>query len=300
MNYPQIYIPLSITENLHKVFPEPTQPALPKLPTAPSRVSIGSFIAVIFLASIFFFIKLAIIGIIIFGVLLYNIFSNSDKKRYQEQMNKYNSAIIVYNKALKDYQYEITLKSENFQEYKRTQNISRILTQSTNYIENTDYKEGVSHVYFKEYLKRHFGNDIVESTSINSSFYDRENYNLYITDFTYIDKYTHLKIDIEIDEPYTFENKKPIHLNDSARNDFFLKNNWVVVRFAEEQVINHPNECCDLINRIITSFYDDYSWLKSMKSNIPEVLEWNFESASTLVKNNHRDSYLNGKVYFRL
>jgi very-short-patch-repair endonuclease len=67
-------------------------------------------------------------------------------------------------------------------------------------------------------------------------------------------------IDIEIDEAYTARTLEPIHYVttdnisiDENRDDFFLNNNWIVLRFSEAQVALYPSECLKLLKCIINS-----------------------------------------------
>lgn len=305
MNYPQLFLPKGLVENFDKVFPLPMKPVRPLRPNAPENgaIILGSVVAIVF-SSILFFIGLEIFGLIIIVGSLFSIFSNSDKSRYENELRSYELAISSFNKNLKEYEEDIkTFNNQNYQLKKRNQSNEVILSSSSKHIIRKDYKKGVSHNYFRGYLAERFGDSIIENVSIDNqrylSYHEKE-LNLYITDFAYIDKYTNLKIDIEIDEPYTFQDKQPVHLNDKDRNDFFLKNNWIVIRFAEEQVINHPELCCEYIAKIIHCFDCDFIKLKTLKSNIPEVQKWNSVTVKNLISSNYRDSYLNGKIYFKL
>lgn len=305
MKYPEIYLPKEIIENLSKIFPLPVKPIKPNLPIEPKKSqTFFGFIAGIILACIFFFIQVPIIALILLGASIYSLFSNTEKEKYKDDISKYNSAVIKYNRDLEEYEKDIQITdSHNYQEHKRNQAIESILKKSTKHSENIDYKKGVSHNYFKAYLIEHFKDSIFESVSIQvknyPTYYENES-NIYITDFAYIDKYINLKIDIEIDEPYTFEKKQAIHLNDQKRNDFFLQNNWIVIRFAEEQVINHPELCCEFIAKVINCFYYDHLSLIKFDSKLPKVPKWNSESVKKLIDADYRNSYLNGKIYFRL
>lgn len=307
MNYPQLFLSSGFLENTDKVFPPPVKPIEPVEPVEPVEPSnirtFFTFILVIFIAVFLFFIKLPfIIPVILVGGFLY--YSYSEKEEYKNDLRKYTSDVTSFNKAIEQYKIEIEITHpQNYQEYKRIQVSELILNSAAPPIESTDYKKGVSHDYFKRFLVEHFNDSILESTSINvpryPSYYQNE-FNLYVCDFAYIDKYINLKIDIEIDEPYTFETKQPIHLNDKKRNDFFIQNNWAVIRFAEEQVILYPELCCNYIKEVINCFYCDYSGFRNLKTPLPKVPKWNSESVKILIAKNYRDTYLNGKIYFTL
>ena len=104
----------------------------------------------------------------------------------------------------------------------------------------------------------------------DSYYFDEYNYKeikqyIYEPDFIYYDK--ELLIDIEIDEPYIFETKKPIHYFDEAtqkhkdvkRNNYFNQLGWVVIRFSEKQVVENPYGCCleiaELIEQLTMNTY---------------------------------------------
>lgn len=70
-----------------------------------------------------------------------------------------------------------------------------------------------------------------------------------------------LWIDAEVDDPW-FNNRKtnqrePRHCigQDDFRNQYFLERNWIVVRFAEEQVELNPRGCAKEIARVIDQVY---------------------------------------------
>ena len=56
--------------------------------------------------------------------------------------------------------------------------------------------------------------------------------------------------DVEIDEPYTFENSEPIHFEgaDDKRNFFFYEKGWFVIRFSEHQILFHTKLCLDVLS----------------------------------------------------
>lgn len=307
MNYPQLYLPKGFVENFDKIFPPPSKPQIPIPPEKPSK---STFFIVLLslsgLAGLMILLRITELALIFIGLAIFLLFSNSDKKKIEDDVRLYNKALAAFPKAQQQYITELELLEihhQTFQEYKRNQANEILLKKSCKHLINQDYKKGTSHNYFKSFLLESFGEDIVESASINNtkySSYQQNNFNLYITDFAYIDKYINLKIDIEIDEPYTFDKKQPIHLNDQDRNNFFNENNWVVVRFAEEQVVRHPEMCCEYIRSIINCFYSDFMSLKNLKHNLPEVTKWNSQSITRLIAEDYREGYLEGKVYFTL
>ena len=107
-------------------------------------------------------------------------------------------------------------------------------------------------------------------------------------------------IDIEIDEPYELQDGSPIHYIDennfgicvdTNRNSFFTRNEWSVIRFAEEQVIKQPYECL----KIIVDFIE--STLKGEQFNINATAlvrtkKWTKEESHRMAYKKYRNTYL--------
>lgn len=107
-------------------------------------------------------------------------------------------------------------------------------------------KRGIAEEYFENYLNKWFKNRVYK----NYEFSDIEYTRGYCPDFI-IQEDSNLHIDIEIDEPYDFIGKKQIHytvdnihINTNRDSPFTNTCGWIVIRFAEEQVVRYPNECC--------------------------------------------------------
>lgn len=125
----------------------------------------------------------------------------------------------------------------------------------------------------------------------------------YAPDFTLIDISTgkNLLIDIEIDEPYDAINKVPTHYliqssnctSDDDRNQGFINRGWLVIRFAEEQILLWPNECCkfifDVVKSIIPGFEADVS---CKAADLTKVKIWSEAEARNDMSNKTREKYL--------
>ncbi len=143
-------------------------------------------------------------------------------------------------------------------------------------------KKGKSELMFLRVLLKFFSENI--RTNIAT-----ESYPQFYPDFVYICQDTGLCLDIEIDEPYDYESKIPIHYKggkDEQRNKYFLANNWLVIRFTEKQVLNFPEECCKFIRNIVEC-------IKSNKTyNIPNSIEkekrWTYEESLLMIEDNLR------------
>ena len=114
----------------------------------------------------------------------------------------------------------------------------------------------------------------------------------YVPDIVYWDKNTGLLIDIEIDEPYIGIDGVPIHFegNDFRRNSFFSKNGWIIIRFAEEQIIKFPQDCKLFLDQFIDSISSgklavDFPLIK-------KVPQWTKDEAHKMAYTRYRNNYL--------
>ena len=123
----------------------------------------------------------------------------------------------------------------------------------------------------------------------------------YSCDFIAVHPETGIAADIEIDEPYVGTNNhygKPHHCfdcnRDNNRNQFFIQGNWIVIRFAEEQIALQPAACCKLIARVFAEVIGDSKITAPLKT-FPDLLpvkQWNTKTATAMARNNYRQTYL--------
>lgn len=121
----------------------------------------------------------------------------------------------------------------------------------------------------------------------------------------------HINIDIEIDEPYSGYDRKPIHCKDNPadlyRDQIFINAGWIVIRFAEEQVIKSPLNCTLIVARLLHAIDNMYTINKSILADIEKsgetfytISKWNKDEAMNMAATNYREQYLNissfGKV----
>ncbi len=150
---------------------------------------------------------------------------------------------------------------------------------------NENVKRGKTEIMFLEKLLQKFGNQIrVDvSPSINSQFY--------FPDYVFVCNKTGLHIDIEIDEPYTFSEKLPIHYKDSTDNDrncYFLDMNWVVIRFSEKQIIQETEKCIEVIENTIKALHNKSELIVY---TLKPDNRWSYEEALVMSYNNFRNQY---------
>ncbi|QEI41364.1 hypothetical protein BMF77_01949 [Dolichospermum sp. UHCC 0315A] len=96
-----------------------------------------------------------------------------------------------------------------------------------------------------------------------------------------------LWIDVEVDEPWFLNDlgqREPIHYigKDDYRDRQFLNANWVVFRFAEEQVAKQPNSCAKEIAKFLLLF--DMNVMSKFQNipNLKTIQCWNNTDAVTI------------------
>jgi hypothetical protein len=155
---------------------------------------------------------------------------------------------------------------------------------------NAAVLKGKSEESFKKLLQSFFGGHIVSDVTLN---------NIYFPDILYYDSQFNLMIDIEIDEPYEMDGKRPIHLigDDTERDNYFLSKNWIVVRFSEKQITLCPNACVKLLSELIklltyeSIFGKIFYQLELPQEEIIIENHWTFEEANYMGIKNARNHY---------
>jgi hypothetical protein len=112
---------------------------------------------------------------------------------------------------------------------------------------------------------------------------------------------TGLRVDIEIDEPYTAWRREPAHCIgwDDERDAFLVSNGWVVVRFAEEQVVRWPEACCRVVARAVFELTGDAGPLERLAAaeDPPPVPRWDEAGARAMAAGNARRHYVPNGVF---
>lgn len=154
---------------------------------------------------------------------------------------------------------------------------------------------GASEKLFEDALVRSFGDCVKPQQMMLPPGHDRH----YTADFLIIEPTTGLHFDIEVDEPICFKTGKPTHFisDDDYRNKCFVDGNWVVIRFAEEQVSSQPMRCCRFIANVMAECSGNKS-LAEKFSKVPrldKVQQWTKGQALKLKKSRYRQSYLEAR-----
>jgi len=208
------------------------------------------------------------------------------KAKYREDLKKIRDKNIELEKEynlnkenielrIKNTKQDIALK-EYYQSLKPTSEVIR---------HKENIKRGKTELMFLDRLFKKFGSQIKVDIApdINSQFY--------FPDFAFICNKTGLHIDIEIDEPYSFIEKLPIHhteSNDNERNKFFLEKNWLVIRFSEKQIIQETENCIKVIENTITALQNKSDIIDT---DLTKEKKWSYEEALVMSYNNTRNEY---------
>lgn len=129
-----------------------------------------------------------------------------------------------------------------------------------------------------------------------------------------INRQKNIRIDVEIDEPYSGYDHKPIHYigcGDEIRDDNLAKLGWITLRFAEEQVVGSPLCVIAEILRIINMIdYDSYSGqrlnaeIAKRGEKLIRISRWTKDEAIEMAEKRYREEYLNlsafGEVLIQL
>ncbi|WP_071191992.1 hypothetical protein [Trichormus sp. NMC-1] len=151
---------------------------------------------------------------------------------------------------------------------------------------------GVSEKRFGQVLKYYFGDWVRSQQEMLPNGHDRP----YTADFVIVEPTTELYLDIEVDESHCFSTGEPTHFigDDDYRNKCFVDAGWVIIRFAEEQVVSQPQRCCRFIANVVAKLSGNES-LSYQFTDVPQltpVKQWSKREATSLKKKKYRQAYL--------
>lgn len=271
---------------------------------------------------VFFLLVSFSIGSIVFLCKSYN--SLIESKTYKERLSSHQKTIEEYNVAYEKYKEMREKYIEERQSYdelaqslKNQEDIMAYrLNQRLMFLKSVKSKErhrwfydlgkykspkvGRAEILFREYINQKKANNIIPSdfdfffdASVEVSSFKSLRVSFFYPDLLVLTP-RGLMIDVEIDEPYSADSKKPIHAihsldnNDFGRNQYFTKNNCNVIRFTERQIIRYPEICL----RIILQF-DDFASIPSDMILPDDFKEksWTDKDAELMAKNDYRNTY---------
>ena len=184
----------------------------------------------------------------------------------------------------------IILKKKSFVENKILMNTLQPIVQSKKNLAPSI--KGKSETFFLSKLINEFENQV------NIDRVPNIGKNPFQPDFLLICSKTKFHLVIEIDEPYSAKNGRPIHhnkSNDHDRNTFFTEINWAIIRFTEKQIIQNSDECCNLINNLLEAVNCKY---KNIEHGIPLDKRWSYAEAIVMKNKDYRNTYLPANMKF--
>ena len=228
------------------------------------------------------------------------------RNNYHDEVFKYQQRLLIYEERQEAYQQKAKQRTKEYErQVEESQSLEKVKQYRMNKLkailattyppdgENSEAKKGRSESYFEKYLNDYFPNKIKTRKTLTLPDYAEHPYS---PDFVYFDLRCNLYIDIEIDEPYVYDNHNPIHYlgKDTNRNEFFLSRKWLVIRFAEEQVVRSPESCCKFIAETIAELLNDNSIMSNFRtmSDLNSIPIWSEEEAIRMAEENYRDTYL--------
>jgi hypothetical protein len=276
----------------------PSKPTSPPQPYEVNLLIIESVFALIF------GIIIPIVGALIgFALVAYHAWTMNQsfpkrKREHDDYVRRYPRLVQQYQAAKDSHSAEVALINhpENIAKYRQEQLILALRQTEPHDGTNSTAQEGFSEAKFYAHLNHHFKGKIHRRLTSNIPEFEHP----YSPDFAYIDRSLSLYIDIEIDEPYYHKTGEPTHFDgatkDFNRNNHFLAKNWLVIRFAEEQVVRCPKSCCKEIAQLIAEVLGDDLELKQFTGieDLPTMQQWTEVEAAQMAADNYRQTYLAG------
>lgn len=301
VQYPILKFPLPIEKIRNGELDILKQPQEPIPPSRPSFPIFALLLCVIVVFCGFHNVFLLILVLMIGGFIpFYLVFSHltSSEKEYNYEVAKYTLAI-------KEYDLKLEERRELLEKFKEKSNLRKFALNEIRKFNQENKAEaikvtkncvakGFSETMFKNILSIVFGQSVQQTITAKSGDYQ------YIPDIVYQDE--NIVIDIEIDEPYVYKTKEPIHFvsrdqlshQDDSRDFKFTYSNWMVIRFSEYQIVNNPVGCCKVVAGVIKVVTGETKYSLSIRDfpQISSVDCWTKEDSIEMAKANFRESYL--------
>ncbi|MFN3927325.1 MAG: UvrD-helicase domain-containing protein [Pseudanabaenaceae cyanobacterium] len=213
-------------------------------------------------------------------------------REYERQLQRYQQQLESYDRAKQAYAEEQALfrTPDGIRQVRQLRLKKALATVKTDGIAPNP-NIGRTENYFLSILEQYFPDKIYIDRKISIPNTDQH----YSPDLIYIDTEYNLHIDIEIDEPYSLSHQQPVHYigKDDQRNQTILERKWVIIRFAEEQIVRYPEACCKTIAKVIAEI---------TQTEIPPSLQahpdlepypmWTLAQARDMALKGYRNTYL--------
>lgn len=322
--YPEIYFSFPVRSRLDKAPPIPSAPIEPKKPikpvAPPSKKEglgclvifvIGGIAAVISVISssdfdIEAFFAVFWLGVFVFMLIFFSILAvkseKQDRLQYEEDEKRYPVLLEQYKKSYQEYltrkdiydaQIEKIMSPSNLTRYRQEMIMSwlkvRERPQFMSFNDSDVVKKGVSEKYFMNLLSKRY--EVLDNQKIPVGG------KYYYPDIIII--CDNLYIDIEIDEPYVGSDGSPIHYLeeygllfsvDRKRNDYMINHGWEVIRFSEEQIFLHTEECIKIVGNVISAIKEGKDQFEIPSSMVTP--KWTKEESSKLAYQRFRNKYI--------
>jgi hypothetical protein len=161
-------------------------------------------------------------------------------------------------------------------------------------------QRGLTEEGFRNYLAHYFGQ--VFQVYDDRFVLTKRSYQPFEPDLIMVDERNGLNLfmDIEIDEPYEDNNVlskrelKHYQYADVNTNRALVNRGWVVIRFAEIQVHQHPESCCLFIAHVIKSIFPSFEIPELLLESTPltPLKQWTKAEAREWSLQKHREDYL--------
>jgi len=155
--------------------------------------------------------------------------------------------------------------------------------------------------FCQDFLKKYFKSMVYDSLTVFMGTTPYE------PDLAIIDLASDINIfiDIEIDEPYDGISRNPTHYrtqkgtSDDNRNKGFTDRGWMVIRFAEEQIVKYPNECARFIGEVVKSVNPSFtSTCLNFSTRLKSISMWTDAEARAFAVAEKREKYLGISEFF--
>lgn len=155
---------------------------------------------------------------------------------------------------------------------------------------------GYTEAKFENRIRQEFKSEDNYEVLGDVSIVAAEGYQPYEPDIAIVEKKNKygLRIDIEIDEPYSGYDKEPIHYigcGDEFRDKNLANIGWLVIRFSEDQIFKEPYACICYIKQVVSQI--DNTFLPLVNGEIPNrIRRWTEFEAKRMMLFKKREKML--------